>query len=132
MVKTSFTWDSFITNFHQLVTQFQLHLLLASRPSVRVHSLGRSFSSVSFWLRRRFSCIRLSLSPSLFSFDSSQEWIHSSIVMDSERSVLTDHSNRDVLICQIHLIRQGVPQGSQSAFDQFVQITFLELWKELL
>merc|ERR1719318_1712990 len=97
------------------ITRIQIIIFMFSSSSlVSIHSLGSSILSSS-----------LSLSSPFLSLNTSQEGIHIGIVMNGERSVLSNHSNGNILVGKVHLIGEGVPEGPQPVLDQLLQLTLL-------
>merc|ERR1719318_1074424 len=91
------------------ITRIQIIIFMFSSSSlVSIHSLGRSISVISS---------SLSLPSPFLSLNTSQERIHIGIVMNGEGSVLSNHSNGNILVGKVHLIGEGVPEGPQPVLD---------------
>merc|ERR1712034_110918 len=107
------------------ITRIQINIFMFSSSLVSVHSLGRSILSLS-----RCSSIvssSLSLSSPFLSLNTSQEGVHIGIVMNGERSVLSNHSNGNIPVGKVHLIGEGVTEGPQPVLDQLLQLTLLDV-----
>merc|ERR1719286_105902 len=88
---------------------------------VSVHALCWRLATFTLCCGFTFTFASCSLAPPFLSLNASKIRIHTSIIIDGEGVIFPHNSNAHILVGQINLIGQGVPQCPQAVLHHPLQ-----------